>query len=96
MDPYYFLDLEIEYPENTDEEICDLSEFTSMNPDGDWEVGCNDEDFDEYKILYGEEEYSYIYFNNTNKTVYFCRNGKIIKQLKITFTEVPIEEKIKN
>ena len=91
MDPYYFLDLEIEYPENTNEnEICDLLDFTAMYPDGNWEVGCEDEDFDEYKILYGDEKYTYIYYDNSKKIVYFCRNGKIVKQLKIRFEEIKV------
>jgi len=91
MDPYYFLDLYIEYPEGKEED-CDLAEFTDMYPDGKWVVGCNDEDFDEYKIIYEGEEYTYVCYDNNEKMVYFCRNGKLIKQIKIAFVEVPIDK----
>ena len=87
MDPYYFLDLDIEYSEDCDEE-CDLSEYLVVYPNGNWFVGCNDEDFDEYKIIYNGEEYTYIFFDNNKKIVYFYKNEKLIKQLKMSFEDI--------
>lgn len=89
MDPYYFLDLEIEYQENSHEYDCELSEFTSMYPNGDWVVGCNDKDFDEYKILYGGEEYTYIHYSHNEGIIYLNSNGNTVKKLKINLSEVP-------
>ena len=84
MEPFYFLDLDIEYPLNKEEE-CDLSEYMCMYPDGSWSIG--DLNNNEYKIIYNKEKYVMVEFDNDNKIIYFYKSEKIIKKFKIKIEE---------
>ena len=60
--------------------MCELSEFTEIYPNKNWKVG---KDFDEYKIIYEEEEFTYIDYINSNKTLYFIKLSMVLHLLVI-------------
>ena len=87
MDSYYFLDLEIKYiTEEAEENSYDLSEYAEMYPDGNWEVGSDD-----IKIIYDDEEYDLITYDNKTKIIKFITNTDnqpIINSYKLTLQKV--------
>jgi len=74
MDPYYFMDIEIE--EN--EEDLELHEFTNYGPDGCWNICCED-----YKIIYDNNSYTEITFDNSSKLISFYEDDKLLLQYKL-------------
>jgi hypothetical protein len=83
MDPYYFLDLDIEYKSdeettNTNDNIVELNDCLEMYPNGDWKVGSDD-----YYIIYNNVRFDYIKYDNQTKNVLFIRNdnNNIIEDL---------------
>ena len=74
MDPYYFLDFDIEYKcdketNNINDNIDELNECLYMYPDGNWVIGSED-----CYIIYNEVRYDYIKYDNETKNVSFIRN----------------------
>jgi hypothetical protein len=74
MDPFYFLDLSI--VEN--EEGLELQDIYDMSPDGSWRLGQ-----EEPLLLYKDERYQFIDFDNETKILQFI-NGDTIQSFQLT------------
>jgi hypothetical protein len=80
MDPWYYLDLETNIQDN--EDILELNEICSVYPDGSWILdSC---DYEGY-IIFREEEYKSIEFNNTTK-ILTCVSPNIMKKFSLHIT----------
>jgi hypothetical protein len=79
MDPFYFLDLSI--VEN--EEDLELQDIYDMSPDGSWRLGQ-----EEPLLLYEDELYQFIDFDNETKILKFI-NGEVTKifSLKLVYVK---------
>lgn len=89
MDPYYFLNLDIEYqPETLEENKCDLYEYIEIKPNGDWIIG--DLNNEEYKIIYNDDKYDKLIFYYNDKTIELFKKDKLVKKFKMAFIEVDI------
>ena len=87
MDPYYFLNLDIEYTENTPEnKRCELMDWCDMEPNCNWKVGFINND--EFKILYNQEEYDMISYKNN--IISFYTKDKLVKKLEIKMKELEL------
>ena len=92
MDPYYFLDLQLE-PDETDEsdesdesdEEIQLHDLIEESPWGHWDL---DTKGTRNSIIYKEEYYSRITFDNDNKIFTFYRGEVIAKSFKLTLVEM--------
>ena len=80
MDPYYFLDIELE--ENEDD--IGIHEYCDISPDGNWIINPDND----YKILYKDKEYTCIIYNNEHKIISFYENNTITKTLKLTLIDI--------
>ena len=89
MDPYYFLNLDIEYsPETLEEDKCELYEYIEILPNGFWIIG--DLNNEEYKIIYNDDKYDKIIFEYKTKIIYLYKKEKLDKKLKMIFEEIKI------
>jgi hypothetical protein len=75
MDPWYYLDLETNIKGDDDEKL-DLNEICSIYPDGSWTLDSGE--YDGY-IIFRDENYKSIEFNNTTKTL-TCFSPNIINK----------------
>jgi len=78
MDPFYFLDLTI--VEN--EEGLELQDIYDMSPDGSWRLGQ-----EEPLLLYKDELYQFIDFDNETKILQFI-NGDVIQSFQLTLKSI--------
>ena len=78
MDPFYCLDLSI--VEN--EEGLELQDIYDMSPDGYWRLGQ-----EEPLILYKDELYQFIDFDNETKILQFI-NGEVIQSFQLTLKAI--------
>lgn len=78
MDPWYFLDLSLE----PNEDDLDINEFTEYSPGGDWIIQCDD-----YKIIYDNNKYDLVQYNNNTKIITFYNSetspGEELLKLKV-------------
>jgi hypothetical protein len=74
MDPWYFLDISLE----DNEDDLDINEFADYSPGGDWIIQCDD-----YKIIYENNIYDVVKYNNTTKQITFWRDGEELFNLQI-------------
>ena len=68
MDPFYFLDLSIS--ENKEE--LELQDIYDMYPDGSWSLGQG-----EPLLIYNDELYNFIHFDNETKVLKFVKEDVI-------------------
>ena len=81
MDPYYFMEDDLEITENDDN--LELYDIIDYQPDGSWIMGDAD-----IPILFKDEPYDVIkYNNNTNKMV-FIKDGKEVMVMEIVLRVV--------
>ena len=74
MDPFYFMDLDIELENGEDAE--GPHEYCVYNPDGDWTVSCDDG-----YVVYKDTKYKQIFYNNRLKIITFTAvNNTTTKQ----------------
>ena len=82
MDPFYFLDIELEETKDN----YDLSEYTSYIPDGSWFIYPEG-----YKIIYKTKEYTAVGFDNNTKFIsFYDDNEKIILKYKLVLQEIEL------
>ena len=74
MDPWYFLDISLE----VNEENLHISEFGDYSWGGDWIIKCDD-----YKIIYENNKYDVVEYNNTTKQITFWKDGEELINLQI-------------
>ena len=84
MDPYYFLDLRLTEPDETDREI-ELHDLIGESPWGHWDLTTVDTNT---SIIYKDEYYSRITFNNDDKIFTFYKDEVIAKIFKLTLVEM--------
>jgi hypothetical protein len=74
MDPWYYLDLDTKGSDDFE-----LSDISDVYPDGSWRLDSGESDG---SIIFREEEYDSIEFNNDTK-IFKCTAGAKILKFKI-------------
>ena len=74
MDPWYFLDISLE---ENDENIY-IDEYGDHDWGGDWIIRA-----DKYKIIYENNKYDVVKYNNTTKQITFWRDDEELFKLQI-------------
>jgi len=82
MDPWYYLDLETIIKDNDDETL-ELNEICSMYPDGSWALDSGE--YDGY-IIFRDENYKSIEFNNTTK-ILTCVSPNIVNKFTLHISQ---------
>ena len=81
MDPWYFLDI---YLEDNNESLS-LNEFTDCSPGGDWIIQCED-----YKIIYDNNKYDLVVFNNKTMEIRFYNENIELLRLQLSINKLEI------
>lgn len=74
MDPWYFLNISIE---DNDENIY-IDDYADYSWGGDWIIKS-----DKYKIIYENNKYDVVKYDNTTKQITFWKNDEALLNLKI-------------
>lgn len=75
MDPFYFLDLSI----SDNDENLQLHDIYECDPNGSWTVGQDDQSL----IIYKNNNYNYINYDNNTKQFKLIRDNKVIDTLTL-------------
>ena len=77
MDPYYFFD-DIKIANNDDD--LELHDIYDCTPNGSWSLGQEGSPL----IMFDNNEYNFIHFNNESKDIHFVLNGNLVMTKKLT------------
>lgn len=77
MDPYYFFD-NIKISQNNDD--LELHDICDCSPDGSWSLGQEGSPL----IMYNNNKYNFINFNNESKEIYFILNEQLVMTKKLS------------
>ena len=94
MDPYYFLDLQLEPDETDESDVSDVSDesdeeiqlhdLIEVSPWGHWDLDTKERSI----ITYKDEYFSRIKFDNDDKVFTFYRGKVIAKRFKLSLVEM--------
>ena len=87
MDPWYFLPITLE---ENDEDL-EIHEFGDYSLGGDWIIQS-----DKYKIMYENNKYDVVKYNNTTKQITFWKDDESVLNLQIIVKVEAKSDKNKN
>ena len=87
MDPFYYLNLELDEDQN--EDVDDLSEYCDYGPNGNWQIECESN-----VIKYKDELYSKITYDNDAQLIHFYRDNEQILTLGLYLILIPPESQL--
>ena len=84
MDPYYFLNFSIETVSGKEIDYSEISEYLSVFPNGDWEIGFQEDK----QIIYKNEKYKFVRFDNENLIISFVDMNNNTTKFKLSIDKI--------